>query len=181
MTQMLWEGPHRASPGQWDCPSLSQAATPQQAQRGPWTDVGNHGNVPKLTVGIIVPVNIYCSYIPIYLFGYCLIRERGNPCSFPGHSWATIQPPVVQWPHTSQLSTSPQAWTDCPSSVTHWFLTRAASATTYETLLKLMLWSQSKPIKAESLWVGHKQYYVVIAPQMISTYANTLCNKSLIS
>lgn len=55
-----------------------QAATPQQAQRGPRTNVRNNGNVLRLTVGIIIPVNIYYSYIPMYLFGCCLIRGGGS-------------------------------------------------------------------------------------------------------
>lgn len=96
----------------------------------------NHGNAFLLTVEIIDPVNIYCSYIKIYIFGHCLIRRGGYPYSFPGSSQATIQTSVAQWPHSFQPTTNLQALTDCPSSVTLWFLTRVASISIYKALFK---------------------------------------------
>lgn len=66
------------------------------SSESPRTNVCNSGNVLMLTVGIIIPVNICCSYIQIYPFGHCLISGRGNPCSFPGRSQATIQPPGAE-------------------------------------------------------------------------------------
>lgn len=126
------------------------------SSESPIKNVCNNGNVPLLTAGIIVPVNIYHSYVQIYPCGHCLIRGGENSCSFSGRSVATIQQ-FVQWLYSFQLTTSPQAWADCPSSCYTVVLNQSCIYNHLQSFLKtLMLRFQSKLTKSESLEVGHE-------------------------
>lgn len=127
------------------------------SSESPIQNVCNNGNVPLLTAGIIFSVNIYHSYVQIYPFGHRFIRGGENTCSFSGRSVATIQPPFVQWLHSFQLTTSPQAWTDCPSSCYTVVLNQSYLYNHLQNFLKtLMVRFQSKLTKSESLEVGHE-------------------------